>query len=122
MRCLPFALIAFLFAGGAVAADRLPAKEGQCTITTIKSVGTRLDGVPDSGDSVTYADGGYQVSYAAIPGLKGSRPGDPAKLCLISVPDDCPPGDDRGKVYRATNLRTHKSWEAPNAEHDCGGA
>jgi hypothetical protein len=109
-------------AAGAFAGDRLPSKQGQCAITTIKSVGTRLEGIPDSGDAVSYTNGGYQVSYAAIPGLKGSKRGDRVKLCLTEVPDDCPAGDDRGKVYKATNLRTHKSWEASNSEHDCGGA
>src|ERR1700743_838527 len=45
------------------------------------------DGVDDSGDAVTYANGGYQVSYSTIKGLKGSRAGDPVKLCLTEIPD-----------------------------------
>ena len=104
------------------AADKLPTKVGACTVTTIKSVGTRLEGIPDSGGAVSYSNGGYQVSYEAIEGLKGSKKGDKIRLCLVSVPDECPPGDDRGKVYRATNLRTHRSWEASDSEHMCGGA
>ena len=115
-------LAATLFTQGAAAADKLPAKEGACTLTTIKAVDTRLEGIDDSGDAVSFADGGYQVSYTTIPGLKGSKAGDRVKLCLVSIPDDCPPGDDRGKVYKATNLRTHTSWEAPDSEHSCGGA
>jgi hypothetical protein len=43
-------------------------------------------------------------------------------LCLTGIPDECPPGDDRGKTYKATNLRTKKSWEAMDSEHMCGGA
>jgi hypothetical protein len=82
----------------------------------------RLDGVPDSGDSVTYADGGYQVSYDSIAGLKGAKKGDAVKLCLTSLPQNCPKGDDRGKTYKATDLRTHKSWEEADSEHSCGGA
>ena len=39
-----------------------------------------------------------------------------------SVPENCPPGDDRGKIYKATNLRTNESWEAPDSQHSCGGA
>ena len=92
-------------------AGALPTKVGRCTTTSIKEIGTRLDGVPDSGGSVTYANGGYQVSYDPIPGLKGARKGDRVKLCLTSLPKDCPKGDDRGKTYKATDLRTHKSWE-----------
>ena len=41
---------------------------------------------------------------------------------LTKLSDGCPPGDDRGKVYRATDLRTHASWEASDSEHMCGGA
>lgn len=103
-------------------ADPLPTKIGQCTVTTIKEIGPRLEGVPDSGSTVVFANGGYQVDYDIIKGLKGSRVGDPAKLCLISLPKDCPPGDDRGKEYRTTNLRTHSGWTAYDSEHMCGGA
>jgi hypothetical protein len=119
---------AFLFAlsgicvAFAATANPLPTKIGQCASTTIKDVGTRLEGVADSGDAVSYANGGYQVSYTTIKGLKGARTGDAVKLCLMTIPDGCPPGDDRGKVYRATDLRTHASWEASDSEHMCGGA
>jgi len=121
MKRLSIAAIGLVLVGP-VLADKLPAREGQCAVTAIKQVGTRLEGIPDSGDAVSYVNGGYQVSYETIPGLKGSRPGDKVKLCLVSIPDECPPGDDRGKVYKATNLRTHKSWEASDSEHECGGA
>jgi hypothetical protein len=105
-----------------LAADTLPTKVGQCSQTRIKQIGTRLDGIADSGDAVTYTNGGYQVAYGTIDGLKGAKPGDDVKLCLTEIPDDCPPGDDRGKSYKATDLRTHRSWEAMNSEHMCGGA
>jgi hypothetical protein len=109
----------------------LPTKLNQYTITKISQIGTRLqDGnndVPESGDAVSYEDGGYGVSYDKIPGLEGARAGDTVKLQLITLPTQgdgtpCPPGDNRGSVYRATDLRTNKSWEAPDAEHGCGGA
>jgi hypothetical protein len=105
-----------------IAADTLPIKAGVCALTKIKQIGTRLDGIADSGDAVSYTNGGYQVSYTTIPGLKGAKAGDDVKLCLTEIPDDCPPGDDRGKTYKATDLRTHHSWEAMNSEHMCGGA
>jgi hypothetical protein len=41
---------------------------------------------------------------------------------LVSIPRHCPKGDNRGRVYRTTNLRTHKSWKLPDSEHMCGGA
>jgi len=43
-------------------------------------------------------------------------------LCLVSIPAGCPRGDVRGRIYRATNLRTGETWQAPDSEHSCGGA
>lgn len=103
-------------------AGSLPTRVGRCTTTTIKSLETRLEGVADSGDAVAYANGGYGVSYDQVPALHSARRGDKVILCLTSLPTDCPKGDDRGKTYKATDLRTHKSWELPDAEHMCGGA
>jgi hypothetical protein len=40
----------------------------------------------------------------------------------VELPTDCPPGDDRGKVYKTTNKRTGESWTQADAEHMCGGA
>jgi hypothetical protein len=122
MTMIRFLAGATVLLAAAAHADPLPAKLGQCADTVISNIGTRLEGMPGSGDEVQYDNGGRQVSYGAIKGLKGSREGDPVKLCLIAAPDDCSSDDDRGKVYRATNLRTHKSWEEPNSEHMCGGA
>jgi len=121
-KTIAAALLLSLAAQGVFAADKLPAQVGQCTLTKIKQIGTRLDGVANSGDAVSFVDGGYLVSYSTIPGLKGARAGDGVKLCLTEVPDDCPTGDDRGKTYKATDLRTRQSWSAMNSEHMCGGA
>ncbi len=38
-------------------ADNLPRAVGQCRTTTIKQVGSRLEGMPDSGSAVSYANG-----------------------------------------------------------------
>jgi hypothetical protein len=102
-------------------AEDLPTEIGACSETTITDIGYRL-GDPDSGSAISYANGGVQVSYDTIPAIHRSQIGDPVQLCLVSVPEDCPPGDDRGKVYSATNLRTGESWEAPDSQHSCGGA
>ena len=102
-------------------AEELPTEIGACSETTIEDIGYRL-GDPDSGSAISYANGGGQVSYDTIPEIHRSRVGDPVRLCLVSIPEDCPPGDDRGKVYSATNLRTGESWEAPDSQHSCGGA
>lgn len=106
----------------------LPVRVGQCIITSILKVENRLQEgengpfIEGSGSAIEYSNKGYQVSYDQIPAMDDSRAGDEVKLCLVSLPKDCPPGDDRGRFYDATNLRTGESWEAPDAEHMCGGA
>ena len=100
----------------------LPTRAGECSEAVIAEIGSRLLGVPESGSAVGYTNGGYQVSYELLPGVAASRVGDHVKVCLVSIPTGCPPGDDRGRVYRATNVRTGATWEAPDSEHMCGGA
>jgi hypothetical protein len=78
--------------------------------------------IPNSGSAINYTDGGYQVSYDNEPGIENSNIGDKVRLCLTYIPTDCPPGDNRGKIYKVTNLRTGTTWELPDAEHLCGGA
>ncbi len=102
-------------------ADPLPTEIGACSGTTITEIGYRLS-EPDTGSAISYANGGVQISYDTIAEIHRSKIGDAVTLCLVSVPEDCPPDDDRGKVYRATNLRTGESWEAPDSQHSCGGA
>lgn len=99
----------------------------QCATTAISQIGTRLiDGsgrnIPDSGSAISYANGGVQVSYDTVPGIAHSRVGDKVYLCFVSIPRSCPPGDDRGKMYTAKNLRTGETWTLPDSQHSCGGA
>lgn len=95
---------------------------GACVETTVTLTGPRLEGVADSGSTVVYANGVSQVTYDVTPGITNSQVGDAVHLCLVSVPQNCPPGDERGKVYSAVNNRTHEMWTAPDSEHSCGGA
>jgi len=103
-------------------ADGLPKRIGQCVETRISLLGPRLEGVPDSGDSVKYENGTFGISYETVEPLRRARVGDPVKLCLASIPKHCPPGDDRGREYKAVDLRTHGKWTLPDSEHMCGGA
>lgn len=102
----------------------LPAREGACARTRVAAVGGRLEGDPDfsSGTTVSFANGGAQVSYDRVPAIVASRRGDPVLMCLTSIPKHCPPGDDRGRSYTSTNLRTHASWSLGDSQHRCGGA
>lgn len=129
LATLSLAVVAIVFALGPPAvADSLPTRIGQCTRTTIKSVEARLmdsathAAIPDSGSAVVFANGGYQVDYVTVPAVEASRPGDPVVMCLVSIPQHCPPGDDRGRMYKTTNERTRQSWTLPDSEHMCGGA
>jgi hypothetical protein len=123
-----YAAVVFIISARFALADPLPTRVGQCTNTAIKDVTTRLvDGstnkpIPDSGSAVDFLNGGYQVSYDTLPEITQSRAGDPVTMCLVSIPQGCPPGDKRGRTYKTTNLRTHGSWTLPDAEHMCGGA
>jgi hypothetical protein len=108
-------------------ADEPPRRVGDCLVTTIKEIGHRLDGVNDSGSLVAYylrSKGVdlFQVSNDESAVVRAWRKGDAVRVCLVSLPRDCPAGDDRGKLYRTTNLRTHTSWTEANASHSCGGA
>ena len=106
----------------------LPTKVGSCVITEVESTSTRLTDaltnlpIANSGSAISYTDSGSQVSYDNELGIENSNIGDKVRLCLTYIPTDCPPGDDRGKIYKATNLRTGTTWELPDAEHLCGGA
>lgn len=125
-RCRPV-LVALILCGSAIAgsgasADPLPDRVGACSDTAVMRVGPRLSGDPRSGSGILYENGGTQVSYDVIAALLRSRKGDRVRLCLTSIPTGCPPGDVRGRIYRATNLRTNGSWLAPDSQHTCGGA
>lgn len=95
----------------------MPQRINDCAMQTILNVGPRLEGVPDSGSTVIFQNGGRQVSYSRVPAIDTSQSGDQVTLCLVSVPKNCPPGDERGKIYHATNLRTNAEWELPDSEH-----
>lgn len=103
-------------------AESRPTKVGQCVTTSVSKVGTRLEGAPGSGTSITFSNGIYLVDYETVPAAEASKHGDKVKLCLKSLPTGCPPGDSRGKMYTATNLRTNGSFTLPDSEHACGGA
>lgn len=123
-RFLQFALSVYaaLALSTAVAQAASPTRIGQCVGTRVKEVGTRLENTPGSGSLVTFTNGGVQVSYDQVREVDESRPGDRVSMCLVSIPKDCPPGDDRGRTYKTTNKRTGQSWTLPDSEHMCGGA
>jgi len=111
-------------AAGVTPEDPLPTHLLTCGGNVIADIGGRLEGDADfsSGTTVAFRNGGAQVSYDKVPAIVHSRKGDHVLICLVFVPDHCPPGDDRGKIYTTTNLRTLDSWTLPDSQHSCGGA
>jgi hypothetical protein len=100
------------------------ARVGQCVNSRITSIGGRLEGDTsfESGMHFDTAAGVGGVDYEVVPALRRSRVGDPVRSCLVSIPRHCPRGDDRGRIYLTTNLRTHQSWRMSDSQHSCGGA
>jgi hypothetical protein len=129
-----FALALILVAGSLLStsfsaeAHGLPKRIGECRETRITKITTRLmDGttrrpIYDSGSAVMFSNGGYQVSHSEIDEINRSRVRDRVLMCLVSVPDICPRGDNRGRIYRTINLRTGEYWELPDDTRVCGGA
>jgi len=116
-------------------------KVGACAETTITKIADRFDeplsptpfkpgekrdkdGGPlmDQGTYVQYQNGAEQIHAEWNAGVAHSKLGDPVRLCMVWKPKKCPPGDDRGRIYKATNLRTKKTWQMSESWHSCGGA
>jgi hypothetical protein len=132
-RTVSLALIlllgSLLLSSFSVEAKSLPTRIGECRETRITQITTRWGGTltyeqdhSDSGSFVRFNNGGTQISFSKIEELVRSRVGDRVRMCLLSIPTLCPPGDDRGRSYRTTNLRTGESWTLPDDTRVCGGA
>ena len=109
---------------GVTSNDPLPTQILTCGGSVITGIGGRLEGDTNfsSGVSVFFKNRGSQVSYEKIQAIVDSKIGDHVLICLVFIPEGCPPGDNRGKIYTTTNLRTLDSWTLPDSEHSCGGA
>jgi hypothetical protein len=103
-------------------AESIPTRVGQCANTRVVKVGTRLEDVAGSGTAINFSNGISLISYDTVPQAEESKSGDEVKICLKSIPKNCPPNDDRGKVYTVTNLRTKKKFTLPDSQHQCGGS
>ncbi len=133
MSWITLLALGFVLLSSESIAAPLPRRIDTCTETTIKEVGYRLSSrdakgvyvpIAGSGSSVKFANGGYQVSYDNVSAIQRSQPVDKLKVCLLFIPDcsKARPGDQRGRIYKTTNLRTGESWTLPDSQHRCGGA
>jgi hypothetical protein len=78
--------------------------------------------LPGSGPAVNFENGGYHPRDDTVQAIKHLKAGDPVRMCLVSIQRHCPKGDDRGRVYRIINPRTHQSWKPPDSAHTRKGA
>ncbi|CAG7856314.1 hypothetical protein MCAMS1_00747 [biofilm metagenome] len=116
----------------------IPSKVGKCVESKIQSKSTRFEGAVagDTGGEVNVQfDNSVGLYILDVEGLPKSTNqdkymystsdfaiGDDVKLCLSALPNDCPEGDDRGKVYSVTNHKNNKTFTGVDAWHLCGGA
>ena len=103
-------------------AESIPTRVGQCANSKVDKVGTRLEGVAGSGTDIYFSNGISLISYDTVLEAEESKTGDKVKICLKSIPKNCPPNDVRGRVYNVTNMRTKKKFTLPDSQHQCGGA
>ena len=94
---------------------------GSCEVTRVKLIANRND-ITRDGTVMTFTNGLVQISYDIVPQIFRSRPGDKVTNCVVSLPQNCPPGDTRGIYYRTRNWRTGEHWTLPDSQHECGGA
>jgi hypothetical protein len=136
IRCLALSFAALALLGCDSA--NLPVKRherfpsiGTCYDTKVKRTGGRFHWndtpplITDGNDddiAVEYVDGQYMMQWGFNFRVSQWRKGDPVRLCVIGLPENCPPGDDRGVEYRARNNRTGESWVGFDSAHLCGGA
>lgn len=116
----------------------LPQKLKACTDLVIDEKTTRFEGAtPGEAGGEVFVIMKHHVGFfvVSVDGLsdkdnadkymfntKDFAKGDKVKVCLASVPKDCPPGDDRGKGYSITNYKNHKTFSGTPDWHSCGGA
>jgi uncharacterized protein len=114
-----------------------PKKVGECVDSLIEDKTTRFEGAiaGEAGGevSISFQNGIilYITKVDALPSenadkymysTKDFAKGDRVKLCLTELPKDCPPGDDRGKIYSVQNYKNKKTFSGVDAWHMCGGA
>ena len=129
MKLLIAAMTAFfgLSAFAVTPNDPLPTEVLSCGGSKVAKIMGRLQGDAnlETGAHVILNNGGMTVAYQddiSLTAIRNTRIGDHVLVCLVNITKNCPKGDDRGKVYTITNLRTLESWTLPDSQHSCGGA
>ncbi len=120
------AILAFTLIPHSSQAAPPPTRVGQCSETFVALVRARLfngvtgESIAGSGTSIQFTNGVYLHSHNNIATADASKPSDKVKMCLNSVPKNCPPGDNRGKFYKVVNYRTRGSFTMRDSNDPCG--
>ena len=113
-----------------------PGRIGACSESFVLSKRFRMVPSPgDSNDQRTTDPFGKEVIISLTNGLgiysgegddfilsNNFLAGHRVRACLLSLPQHCPPGDNRGKRYRFVDLQTGARAEGVDSWHLCGGA
>lgn len=116
--------------------DQLPKEIGDCVTAEVKKKHFRLWGRDDPEMPIEEDGIGKEIIVRLTTGmfLYTGQIGDNflaseyyargaiVELCLLEFPTDCPPGDDRGKVYSLLDYRTGFKDDVVDSWHLCGGA
>lgn len=139
MKSLPPSLLALgllaLSSTPSVAAPP-PTTVGRCSESWIQSKRFRMVPSPgDAGYSRTNDDFGKEVLIQLTNGVgiysghgddfilsSNFAAGHRVRVCLDSLPQHCPPGDNRGKRYSFYDLQTGARTSGADSWHLCGGA
>jgi hypothetical protein len=110
-------------------ADKPPTRLHECVKTKITGIhprgwakGAKGAGPDDyqSGTIIEYSNGVAGVSYDIEETIINTAAvGDSVSLCLVAIPDYCPPGNQLGWVYEGTDQRTGLKWALSNSAHGC---
>lgn len=116
----------------------LPIRVGECRQSFVTGKQTRFEGATPGevgGEVGVSFSGGLYLYPQAVSDLPPKADvdrllmrrdyflkGDRVTLCLVSKPRNCPPGDDRGKIYSVENLRNGVTMKGVDSWHMCGGA
>ena len=121
---------------GPAAAAVPPSRVGRCSDSFVHSKRFRMVASPgDPGYQRSNDPFGKEVIISLTNGLSiysgdgddfilsaNFAAGHRVQACLLALPSDCPPGDDRGKRYRFVDLQTGARAEGIDSWHLCGGA
>ncbi|MCA9201196.1 MAG: hypothetical protein KDA87_26830, partial [Planctomycetales bacterium] len=99
---------------------------GECVITRIQEITTRFGEPVDysneaAGTAISFENGSFQISYRREE-FYGIEPGHRTVICLMTIPRDCPDGDERGREFYTLDLDINRQWIVSDSQHSCGGA